>query len=304
MGVDKVALAPGGPVFSRLVWGVMNWGVWGSNLSPDAMAQLIESGVDRGITTFDHADIYGHYTTEATFGEALSRRPGLRQRLELVSKCGIKLVTPNRPEHQLTSYDTRKEYIVACAERSLRNLHTDYLDLLLIHRPTYLLDADEVAEAFHLLKDAGKVLYFGVSNFTPAQFALLHDRFPLVTNQVEASLVHLDPLQDGTFDQLQQLRRFPMVWGPLGSGSVFRDDPDERIQRIRRIAGQLSANHDGATLDQILLAWLLQLPVQTLPVLGTTRLDRMEAAIAALDISLDMQEWFMLLEASVGQSVP
>jgi predicted oxidoreductase len=282
----------------------MNWGVWGSQFDAQAMLSLIEQGLELGLTTFDHADIYGHYTTEMEFGAALKLNPSLRPQLQLVSKCGIHLVTPNRPENALKSYDTSKAHIIASAERSLKNLHTDYLDLLLIHRPSPLMNPDEVAEAFANLEKAGKVRYFGVSNFTTSQFAMLQSRTELVTNQIEASLFHLDPFFDGTLDQAIEHRSHPMAWGPLGSGQIFGKTTDPQHLRVIEKAKAISQAHGGAwSLDQILLAWLLQHPAGIQPVLGTTKIERIQAATQALALALDQREWFALLEAVRGYEV-
>ncbi len=302
--MQYVSLKPDGLLCSRLVWGVMNWGVWGSQFNTQAMLSLIEQALELGLTTFDHADIYGHYTTEAEFGAALKLSPALRPQLQLVSKCGIHLVTPNRPENVLKSYDTSKGHIIASAERSLKNLHTDYLDLLLIHRPSPLMNPDEVAEAFQQLKKAGKVRYFGVSNFTPSQFLMLQSRTELVTNQIEASLFHLDSMFDGTLDQAIQHQSRPVAWGPLGSGQVFGKTVDPQHLKVIEAAKKISQAHGAVwSLDQILLAWLLQHPAGILPVLGTTKIERIQAANQALDLTLDQREWFALLEAARGHEV-
>jgi predicted oxidoreductase len=299
---ETLKLSENGPRLSRIVAGVMKWGAWGRQLNTQQMLRLIEQGVELGVSTFDHADIYGHYTTEAEFGAALKLQPALREKMQIITKCGINLVTPNRPRHKIKSYDTSATHIVQSVERSLKHLHTDYIDLLLIHRPDLLLNPDEVAETFSNLRQAGKVKYFGVSNFSPGQFAMLNSSIELVTNQVEASLLHLDPFTDGTFDQCLQHRIKPMVWSPLGGGAIFNETKDERVLRIRRTAHQLAQKHN-AGLDQILLAWLLRHPARLFPVLGTARVKRMEAAVAALRIELTREEWYELWQASTGAEV-
>ncbi|RMG81914.1 MAG: aldo/keto reductase [Bacteroidetes bacterium] len=302
--VPKVKIAEGGPGFSRLVFGTMNWGVWGANLSAREMLSLIHKSHDLGVTTFDHADIYGHYTTEGTFGEALARNPSIRQNLQIVTKCGIRLITPNRPFNRVHSYDTSRRHILLSVENSLRELHTDYIDLLLIHRPSPLMDPDEIAEAFEQLKKSGKVLHFGVSNFTPAQFNMLQSRVPLVTNQVEASAIHLAPFLDGTFDQCLEKRIKPMVWSPLGGGKIFTDSDDPRNARIRKIAAQIGARHGDFSLDQVLIAWLLKHPAGILPVVGTSKFERLAAAVGAQKLEMTDEEWFEIWIASTGKPVP
>ena len=220
--VQRITIAPQGPEFSRFVmgyWRLMDW-----NMSARQLVSFIEEHLDLGVTTVDHADIYGGYQCEAAFGEALKLAPHLRERMEIVSKCGI--ATTAREENVIGHYITDRDHIIKSAEQSLINLATDHLDLLLIHRPDPLMDADEVADAFKHLHQSGKVRHFGVSNFTPAQFALLQSRLPftLATNQVEISPVHQPLLLDGTLDQLQQLRVRPMAWSCLGGGRLFNDE--------------------------------------------------------------------------------
>ncbi len=299
---SSIRLAPGGPAVSPIVAGVMTWGTWGANYSSTQLLELIEKAIDVGITTFDHADIYGDYTTEASFGEALAQQPALRQQMQLVTKCGICLVTPNRPENTLKSYNTSKAYILQSAEQSLRNLHTDYLDLLLIHRPDPLMQAAEVAEAIAELKQAGKVRYFGVSNFSPSQLELLRQATPIVTNQVQASLLHRGPIFDGTFDQCQQLGIRPMAWSPVGGSAYFKGEGAD-VQRVRPLVQELVETYGATGEDVILLAWLLRHPAGPIPVVGTTKADRLARTVQALEIELSRRDWFRLLEAAQGHKV-
>lgn len=288
---------------SRIVAGVMKWGVWGHDLDTAGFERLIKGSLDLGVTTFDHADIYGHYTTEAAFGAVLRHQPALRQQMELVTKCGIRLTTPNRPNNRVKAYEVTADYIRKSVDQSLTNLATDYIDLLLIHRPTPLLDPDEVAEVLRALVSEGKVRHVGVSNFTPAQFALLNDRIPLITNQVEISALHDAPLTDGTLDQCLLHRNKPMAWSPLGGGGYFGPEASTAAQRLRAAFDQLRYKYGEATDDQLLLAWLLKHPAGILPVLGTGKLTRIGAAVAALDIDLDSQDWFIIWEAARGHEV-
>jgi predicted oxidoreductase len=287
---------------SRLIPGMMRLNEW--NYSPQELLGWIEECLAMGITTFDHADIYGSYTNEARFGEALALKPELRSQMELVSKCGIMLLSENRPQTHVKHYNTTREHILQSAERSLQNLQTDYLDMLLIHRPDPLMNADEVAAAFEQLLSDGKVRHVGVSNFTPSQFELLQSRIdvPLLTNQVECSVTHMQPLHDGTFDLLQQKRIAPMVWSPLGGGAIFNPQTDQ-ARRLSDTMHTVAEAHE-ARLDQIALAWLLKHPVTMIPVLGTGKIDRIRAATGALEITLSQQEWFRIWEASAGHEVP
>lgn len=301
---QATSLSENGPTFSRIVSGVMTWGIWGKDYDTSGMNTLMNQTVELGITTFDHADIYGHYTTEAAFGKALAQTPQLRDQIQLISKCGIKLVTPNRPSHQIKSYDTSKQHILQSVDQSLKNLQTDYLDLLLLHRPSPLMNADEVGEAFEALKAVGKVRHFGVSNFTVAQMELFASRFPIVTNQIEASLRHLDPFVDGTLDYCQTKRFHPMAWSPLGGAAFFSNPDDKKVQNIQKKAKEIGQKHGDYQVDQVLLAWLLRHPAGILPVLGTGRIERLEAAKVATNIQLSSEEWFALWSASTGVEVP
>ena len=257
--------------------------------------------LDRGLSTFDHADLYGHYEAEGLFGEALAAQPGLRQRMQLVSKCGIKLVSPARPQHRLKHYDSSAAHVRASVETSLRQLRTGHLDLLLIHRPDVLMDADELAQVFEALRREGKVLHFGVSNFSPSQWTLLNSRFPLATHQVEASALHLEPFTDGTFDLAQQQRWRPMLWSPLAGGRLFTAN-DERSQRVRGVMEAMAAGL-GCSLTALALAWLRRHPCRPVPVLGSRRLGALDDAQQALGLSLSREQWYAVWEASLGHPV-
>ena len=297
MTVSPIDLAQGGPQVSRLALGLWRLADW--SLSDGELLHLIEATLHLGITTFDHADIYGDYRCEQIFGRALALRPALREKMQLVTKCGIKLVSEQRPAHTLKHYDTSRAHIVTSVENSLQMLGTDRIDLLLIHRPDPLMDADEVAEAFSALRQAGKVLYFGVSNFAPSQFELLASRldFPLVTNQVELSIVNMRVLHDGTVDQCQRLGISPMAWSPLGGGSLFHDETEQAI-RLRQVLASTGKALDGASADQVALAWLLTHPARIVPILGTGKLERIQKAAQAEPLRLSRQQWFSIWSAS------
>lgn len=303
MTVSRIDLANGGPQCSRLALGLWRLASWG--LSDAELLNLIHASLEMGITTFDHADIYGDYTCERLFGRALALSPSLREQMQLVTKCGIKLVSESRPEHTVHHYDTSQGHIIASVENSLRMLGTDRIDLLLIHRPDPIMDADEVAGAFRALKQSGKVLHFGVSNFTPSQFELLASRldYPLVTNQVELSVLNMDVLHDGTIDLCQRLGISPMAWSPLGGGGLFQEDTEQalRLREALRVIGEMLG---GASMDQVALAWILKHPARIVPVLGTGKIERVGAAVQAESLELTRQQWFMIWSASTGGPVP
>lgn len=289
--------------FSKLIIGTMRLGAWGAKMNTANLQAFTEECLALGLRDFDHADIYGGYTTEDDFGQLLKQAPELRSKIQITTKCGIKMLSPNRPEHKIKSYDSGKEHILKSAENSLRALHTDYIDLLLIHRPDFLMNPYEIAEAFETLKHAGKVKYFGASNFTPSQFDLLNSCFPLVTNQIEISVMHLNAFTDGTLDQCMKQQIAPTAWSPLGGGALFSASADDRIQRIRAIALAMCERHD-CQMDQLLLAWLMKHPSGIIPVLGTTKISRVKSALAAHDIELSREEWYELWQASTGAEVP
>lgn len=287
-------------MLSTIVAGVWRMASW--NWTPQERLRWIEQCLDLGVSSFDHADIYGGYTVEALFGEALALAPTLRARMQLVTKCGIQLRADARPATRVKHYDTSAQHIVRSVDNSLSALHTDHIDLLLLHRPDALMNADDVAEAFGRLRTAGKVGAFGVSNHTPSQYELLQSRTQLVTNQVECHPLHLAPLFDGTFDQAQRLRARPMIWSPLAGGALLTSDT-EAARRVRDALERIGARH-GASAATIAFAWLLRLPSSPHPITGSRRIEAMQEAVAATRITLDVQEWTEILVAATGRDVP
>ena len=288
---------------STVIAGCMNWGQWGAKFNTQLYLSQIKKSLELGIYTFDHADIYGHYTTEEEFGAALKLDPSLRSRMQIITKCGICMLTPNRPLHQIKSYDTSKTHILSSVEQSLINFNTDYIDLLLIHRPDPLMNPHEIAEAFTLLKQSGKVKHFGVSNFSTSQFSALHNIFPLEVNQVELSIIHTKPFYDGITDQCIDKKIIPQAWSPMGAGKIHLDAEDEKSRRILSMATIIGEKYN-ASFDQVLIAWLMKHPAGIVPVLGTTKIDRLKAALEATSIEMTREEWHMLLRASNGFDVP
>lgn len=298
--MQHLPIHPQGPTFSRIIAGAWRW-----NSIPSAtIEQLINTALDEGITTFDHADIYGDYSNERSFGEVIARQPQLLRKMQLVTKCGIKLTSTKKPEHRVKHYDSSKDHIIQSAETSLKLLHTDHIDLLLIHRPDPLMNIHEVAEAFTQLKKEGKALSFGVSNFTVSQFDLLQSAlpFPLVTNQIELSLFCTSPLFDGTIGQLYKHRASAMAWSPLGGGRTFTAE-DEVSRRARLKVEELSSKYDNASTTQIFLSWIMKHPSNIFPVIGTSKPERLREAAHSVNVKLDTQDWYELLKAVRGTDV-
>jgi predicted oxidoreductase len=198
--------------------GVMRWGTWGSQFTTEQYEEIIYQCLSIGLNEFDHADIYGHYTTEAEFGKALQNNSSLRTQIKIITKCGIQMLTPNRPAHQIKSYNTSAAHIKASVDQSLKNFHTDYLDTLLIHRPDVLMNPVEIAETMTQLKAAGKVKSFGVSNFTPSQLSLINKHIKVDYHQVEISVTNLDAFTNGVLDQCQNNSIKAQAWSPWGNG--------------------------------------------------------------------------------------
>lgn len=285
---------------SPIIAGVMNWGVWDKNLNTNEFTHLINLFIENGITTFDHADIYGGYTTDASFGKALSESKIDRKKIQLITKCGIQYTSENRPNNTIKHYEYSKDYIIWSAENSLKNLQTDYLDVFLLHRPSPLMQADEIAEAVSKLKADGKILSFGVSNFTPFQTELLRQKTEISFNQVQFSATHHEAMLDGSFDYMQIHNIKPMAWNPLGT--VFRENTDQTFRLRQLLAKLVEKYHMGS--DIILLAWIMQHPAGISPVAGTVNSGRIQQLMKAKSLVLDKQDWFAIWTESMGNKVP
>lgn len=276
----------------------MRWGIWGANHSEKQVINLIETCISEGLSTFDHADIYGDYTTEKLFGDALKMMDIERSDIQLISKCGIEMPCKNR-DFKIKSYNYSKDHILKSVDKSLDNLGTAYLDLLLLHRPSPLMNPYEITETFSLLKESGKVREFGVSNFSTSQFDLIHSVFPLITNQIEISLNKIDAFYDGTLDQMMKNNLKPMAYSVLGN--YFTEKSDENI-RLKNVLNELCMKYNSEE-NQILLAFLLQHPSKIIPVIGTSRVEKILEMKKCLSINLESEDWFRLLEAKKGQEV-
>ena len=285
--------------FSKMIIGVMRWGIWGANHSESGVQNLIETSLEEGLFTFDHADIYGGYTTEELFGKAFSGMKIEREKIQLITKCGI-CMPSEKKNFPLKYYNYSKEYIINQVDESLKNLKTDYIDLLLLHRPSPLMNPEEIAAAFGILRSSGKVRNFGVSNFTTSQFELISQYFPqLLTNQIEISLTETKTFYDGTLDQMMLKNLKPMAYSVLGS--YFSED-SERTARIKAVFDELTVKYN-ADEAQLLLAFLLKHPAKILPIIGTSKAENIRSLKNSLSINLEIEDWFKMLEASAGSRV-
>lgn len=282
--------------FSRVIQGCMTWGVWGKNFNTKEMSKHIAENVDIGVTTFDHADIYGNYTTEDAFGRAFKESQVERDHIQLISKCGIQLVDDNRQSY-VKHYNYQTSYIIKQAEASLKNLKTDYLDLFLLHRPSPLMQSDEILEAITQLKKQGKIKAFGVSNFTPQQLDYLSQHVEISANQIECSLTHTQPIDDDSLLFHQQNDLMTMAYSPLGK-SLKLGENSVLKQNLNKLSDKYNCS-----VSQIVLSWLVHHPAHIYPVIGTTNTQRVEASVESLNIKLQHQDWYKLYEASRGHEV-
>jgi predicted oxidoreductase len=285
--------------FSKIIAGTMTWGVWGKNCDTKQMIELMQSCLENDITTFDHADIYGDYTTEASFGKAFTESKIERDNIQLISKCGIQMLSEER-KNTVKHYEYSSSYITWSVEQSLKNLQTDYLDLLLLHRPSPLMDVDEIATAIEKLKQEGKIIDFGVSNFSPHQSDFIETKTKISYNQIEFSITHFEAMLDGSLNHMQTRGIQPMCWSPLGS--VFKKDNEQSL-RVKKIAELLALKYE-VSIDIILLAWILKHPSGILPVCGTADTNRIANLTKACQVKMELQDWFALWTESAGVSVP
>lgn len=301
--VAKVSIAPQGPDFSELVQGYWRMAEWG--MSPQQRLSFLKQHVELGVTTVDHADIYGNYQCETLFGEALALDKSMREQIEIVTKCGVHLCGDRTPDRKINHYETSRKHILTSVNHSLSRLNIENIDVLLIHRPDALMVADEVADTFLELRKSGKVTHFGVSNHTPRQLELLQSRLdiPLVTNQVEINPLNFDVVDDGTLDQMQTLNTRPMAWSCLAGGGIFSGNSEKEI-RVREELEAIKCEIGAESIDQVIYAWVRRLPSNPLPIIGSGKIDRVQTAIGALKFELTREQWYRVWVASKGHGVP
>ncbi len=284
---------------NRIIVGTMTWGKWGKNLSIKEMSDKIKFCHDHALNTFDHADIYGGYTTESEFGKAFKLTGISRKSLFFISKCGIQYPCDSK-NYIIKHYNYSRQHIINSVNSSLSNLNTDYLDLLLLHRPSPLMDTDIISDTVDELIKQGKIKDFGVSNFKPSHIELLSKNINISWNQIEYSISNSSPMLDGTIDFHQINGIGTMAWSPLGD--FFKIDSPEN-QRIKKIFESLKEKY-GTNSENLLLAWILKHPSRIHPIIGTTIDKRIENACDSLKINLDIEDWFSIFEAQKGERVP
>ncbi|MDB6120710.1 MAG: ydhF [Verrucomicrobiaceae bacterium] len=303
--VPRTFVSPNGPTFSEIVFGT--WRVLddAATATPENMLARLHKCHELGITTIDTAEIYGVYKVEEFLGQALKLDPALRHKLEIVTKCGIYVPCEFHPDRKTAFYNATAARIVKSTEKSLRFLGTDYIDLLLVHRPDWLTSADETAEGLNQLLKEGKIRSAGVSNYNVHQFDLLNSRMdqPLVTNQIEFHLLNTDAIHDGRLDQAQKHSFNPMAWSPLAGGRLM-DPANEAGARVSKACAVMSEKYGNATVDQLAYAWIMAHPSAPLPVIGTNKIERLEAAAKSTAIELEREDWYALWTAAKGHGIP
>lgn len=288
---------------SRIIHGQMRMNDW--KITNAELLGLFHDLLDLGITTFDHADIYGNYSCEARLGEVLALEKSLRDKIELVTKCGIKLVSDKFPDRKVKYYDYSYDHIITSVNKSLRNFRTDRIDLLLLHRPAPFFDPEVAAKAFSDLRKEGKVLHFGVSNFTPLQFETLNSftEERLVTNQVEISPYCLEHFENGNIDFFLKEKIRPMAWSPVAGGRLLNPH-DDKGPRIMRVLKEVAEELNVSPVDKVIYAWMLMHPVKMMPIIGTGKIERIRYAVGALQVGMNLEQWYKIYIAALGKELP
>ena len=300
---QTVKISANGPTFSAIIQGYWRMAQW--QRSAKQHLRFIQQHVDIGVTTVDHAHVYGSPSCESLFGAALSLQPELRNKLQVVTKCGIQLVEEASHKNTVNHYNASAKAIMKSVETSLLRLNIESIDVLLIHRPDLLLDADEVADTFNMLREQGKVRHFGVSNFSTDQFLLLQSRLTqgLVTNQVEVNPLNMQSIESGVLDQMQLLRIRPMAWSCLAGGALFKSN-NSRYEPLKKVLNEIVEETDVNSIDQVLYAWAMRLPSKPLPIIGSGNIERVQLALDALKLKLTHEQWYRIWVAAKGHGVP
>ncbi len=291
------------PNISRIIHG--HWRLADWKLSNQELLKLTQQCINIGVTSFDHADIYGNYSCEGLFGKALSLKKELRKEIQMISKCGIGMLSNKFPERKVPHYNYGYQHIISSVENSLSNFKTDYIDLLLLHRPSPFFNPNEVAKAFAHLKESGKVLQFGVSNFSSLQYEMLSSYVDekLVTNQVEISPLCLEHFDNGNIDFFLKERIRPMAWSPLAGGRFFNPKTKKDLRVINSLK-EVAEEMGESSIDKVIYAWILKHPVSIIPIVGSGQIERIQAAVKAQELNMSLEQWFKIYIASKGEALP
>ncbi|MFC3703055.1 aldo/keto reductase family oxidoreductase [Reinekea marina] len=300
--MQRITLPNSSVSLSRLIYGA-----WRLADDSDTSIKNVRAKIDavlaEGITTIDHADIYGNHECEKLFGLALAENKSLRDQMEIVTKCDICMNTDKFPERNVGFYDTSPEYIEKSVTESLRLLQTDVVDTLLLHRPDPFMDAEKTGRALDVLIDSGKVKTIGVSNFKPEDWRWLQKNMhhKLVLNQIEMNVLAKEPFRNGDVSALQNDDIKIMAWSPLAGGEIFGNSA--AAQRVMPLLSRV-AEAQNTRVDLVAIAWLLAHPANIMPVAGTNNISRINGLSEALNIKIDRHTWFEIWTASDGHPVP
>lgn len=305
MSVKKVKLSATSSLeLSEIAFGT--WRILDDSPVPTAgdLAKRLEKCLELGITTIDTAEIYGRYTVEDALGKALAFSTDLKGAFEIVTKFGIDVPATAKSTAKLPHYNATAENMIICAEKSLKKLGVEALDLFLVHRPDWFTPAAETARGLDQLIAQGKIKHAGVSNYTWHQFELLSSCVsqPLVTNQVEINLLNMDALYDGTLAQCEQRKIRPMAWSVLGGGGLFSGS--EAAGRILAAFAEMRGRYHGAGDDALATAWVMAHPSRPLAITGSNKLTRIASQAQAAEIQMERQDWYALWSAAQGRSIP
>lgn len=296
--MKKVFLSENGPEVSSVIYSF-----WRAMEDPEGVSYVtvlnkLKVCLDLGINTFDHADIYGDYQVENLFGKALKEVSVRREDIVISTKCGLNVVDHSRPEYRIRHYNSSPEHITKSVNQSLKNLQTDYIDILLLHHYDPLMEADETASVLTKLVSSGKIKHIGVANFTVHQHKLLQARLniPIITNHVELNLLNTKAITDGTIDFIKQQYSRPLAWAPLAGGRLL-DKNDESTFNIRSTLKRIATNYQ-INEEQLAIAWLLKFGA--LPIVGNNSISKIKNATTAVDIKLDRQDWHEIYFSAIN----
>lgn len=288
---------------SKIIHGHWRLDEW--KLTSQELLYLTEQCIDLEITSFDHADIYGNYSCEKIFGEALALKKELRKDIQIISKCGIGMLSDKYPNRKVPHYNYSYNNIIDSVENSLKNFGTDYLDVLLLHRPSPFMNPNEIIKVFDSLKSSGKVLNFGLSNFSPHQFEMLqsYTDIKLICNQVEISPLCLEHFENGNVDYFLKERIQALAWSPLAGGRLFHPKT-EKEQRVVESIKQVAEELNEESIDKVIYQWIYKHPLGIIPIVGSGKIERIKAAKEAQGLNMSLEQWFHIYTASKGEPLP
>jgi predicted oxidoreductase len=293
--MEKIYLSDSGPKVSPAIYGFYRWKE--EDVTHLRMEQMIHFCLENGINTFDHADIYGGYTCEESFGEVLRKSSSIkREDIVIFSKCGLNIPHPSQPHIRVRHYDTTGSHVQKSIDQSLKRLNTEYIDIYLLNGADPLSGLEETAYILQKVRETGKIKNIGVVNFNVFQHQRLsaYLDIPIVTNHIELNLLNTTAFDNGQIDYVKQRYMRPLATSPLAAG-VIAESTEKRPLRIRGKLEELGEKH-GVHFESVAIAWLLK--IGALPLIGSVNFERIKHIVKAFDISLEHQDWYELYEAS------